>query len=129
MIEVENLSKRYGDKLAVDALSFVVQPGMVTGFLGPSGAGQSTTMRMIAGLDAPTTGRFTVNGRRHVSTPAPMAELGEPFVLDVAGERLSTAASVAVPASAFLASARCQARSASRREAKVPAEPRRPVTP
>jgi len=52
MIEVENLSKRYGDKLAVDGLSFVVQPGMVTGFLGPNGAGKSTTMRLIAGLDA-----------------------------------------------------------------------------
>ena len=56
MIEVENLSKRYGDKLAVDGLSFVVQPGMVTGFLGPNGAGKSTTMRMIAGLDEPTDG-------------------------------------------------------------------------
>ena len=54
MIEVENLSKRYGDKLAVDGLSFVVQPGIVTGFLGPNGSGKSTTMRMIAGLDEPT---------------------------------------------------------------------------
>ena len=53
MIEVENLSKRYGDKLAVDGLSFIVQPGIVTGFLGPNGAGKSTTMRMIAGLDRP----------------------------------------------------------------------------
>ena len=53
MIEVENLGKRYGTKLAVDGLSFVVQPGMVTGFLGPNGAGKSTTMRMIAGLDQP----------------------------------------------------------------------------
>ena len=76
MIEVENLSKRYGDKLAVDGLSFVVQPGMVTGFLGPNGAGKSTTMRMIAGLDEPTTGRVVVNGGDYRSAIAPMAELG-----------------------------------------------------
>ena len=63
MIEVENLSKRYGDKLAVDGLDFVVRPGIVTGFLGPNGAGKSTTMRMIAGLDEPTAGRVKVNGR------------------------------------------------------------------
>ena len=62
MIEVDNLSKRYGNKLAVDGLSFVVQPGIVTGFLGPNGAGKSTTMRMIAGLDQPTGGRITING-------------------------------------------------------------------
>ncbi len=76
MIEVENLSKRYGSKLAVDGLSFVVQPGIVTGFLGPNGAGKSTTMRMIAGLDEPTAGRVTVNGRDYASAGAPMAELG-----------------------------------------------------
>jgi ABC-2 type transport system ATP-binding protein len=76
MIEVENLSKRYGEKLAVDGLSFVVQPGIVTGFLGPNGAGKSTTMRMIAGLDEPTAGRVVVNGRRYRSARAPMAELG-----------------------------------------------------
>ena len=76
MIEVENLSKRYGDKLAVDGLSFVVQPGMVTGFLGPNGAGKSTTMRMIAGLDKPTTGQVLVNGGDYRSSSAPMAELG-----------------------------------------------------
>ena len=63
MIEVENLSKRYGDKLAVDGLSFTVQPGIVTGFLGPNGAGKSTTMRMIAGLDEPTSGQVRVNGK------------------------------------------------------------------
>ena len=56
MIEVENLSKRYGEKLAVDGLDFVVGPGVVTGFLGPNGAGKSTTMRMIAGLDEPVNG-------------------------------------------------------------------------
>ena len=65
MIEVQNLSKRYCDKLAVDGLSFVVQPGMVTGFLGPNGAGKSTTMRLIAGLDAPTSGTVAVNGRQY----------------------------------------------------------------
>jgi ABC-2 type transport system ATP-binding protein len=63
MIEVENLSKRYGEKLAVDGLSFVVRTGVVTGFLGPNGAGKSTTMRMIAGLDEPTAGRVRVNNR------------------------------------------------------------------
>ena len=76
MIEVENLSKRYGNKLAVDGLSFVVQPGIVTGFLGPNGAGKSTTMRMIAGLDQPTAGRVIVNGGDYRSAAAPMAELG-----------------------------------------------------
>jgi ABC-2 type transport system ATP-binding protein len=76
MIEVENLSKRYGEKLAVDRLDFVVQPGTVTGFLGPNGAGKSTTMRMIAGLDEPTTGRVRVNGKDYRATSAPMAELG-----------------------------------------------------
>ena len=53
MIEVENLTKRYGEKLAVDGLDFVVRPGIVTGFLGSNGGGKSTTMRMIAGLDEP----------------------------------------------------------------------------
>ena len=76
MIEVENLSKRYGTKLAVDGLSFVVQPGVVTGFLGPNGAGKSTTMRMIAGLDKPTSGRVIVNGGDYRTSAAPMAELG-----------------------------------------------------
>jgi ABC-2 type transport system ATP-binding protein len=76
MIEVENLSKRYGDKLAVDDLSFTVQPGVVTGFLGPNGAGKSTTMRMIAGLDFPTSGQVRVNGQDYRRAAAPMAELG-----------------------------------------------------
>src|SRR5215472_8845230 len=76
MIEVENISKRYGDKLAVDGLDFVVRPGIVTGFLGPNGAGKSTTMRMIAGLDEPTAGRVLVNGKDYRSASAPMAELG-----------------------------------------------------
>jgi ABC-2 type transport system ATP-binding protein len=76
LITVENLSKRYGDKLAVDGLDFTVQPGIVTGFLGPNGAGKSTTMRMIAGLDEPTSGRVTVNGQDYRHSAAPMAELG-----------------------------------------------------
>ncbi|HEY7276234.1 MAG TPA: ABC transporter ATP-binding protein [Trebonia sp.] len=76
MIEVEGLTKRYGDRTAVDGVSFQVHPGTVTGFLGPNGAGKSTTMRMIAGLDRPTAGRVRVNGRDYRHTPAPMAELG-----------------------------------------------------
>ena len=62
MIEIDGLTKRYGET-AVDRLSFVVEPGVVTGFLGPNGAGKSTTMRMIAGLDQPTTGTVRVNGK------------------------------------------------------------------
>ena len=61
MIEAKGLSKRYGDKLAVDQLSFTVRPGVVTGFLGPNGSGKSTTMRMIMGLDLPNAGTTTVN--------------------------------------------------------------------
>lgn len=76
MIEVENLSKQYGDKLVVDGLDFVVQPGIVTGFLGPNGAGKSTTMRMIAGLDEPSSGRVRVNGSPYRTSAAPMTELG-----------------------------------------------------
>jgi ABC-2 type transport system ATP-binding protein len=76
MIEVDGLTKRYGDKTAVDGLSFVVEPGVVTGFLGPNGAGKSTTMRMIAGLDRPTSGTVRVNGKHYAKAPAPMAELG-----------------------------------------------------
>jgi ABC-2 type transport system ATP-binding protein len=76
MIELENLTKKYGDKLAVDDICFSVRPGVVTGFLGPNGAGKSTTMRMILGLDRPTSGRALVNGRSYVDSAAPMAELG-----------------------------------------------------
>ncbi|SHF71310.1 ABC-2 type transport system ATP-binding protein [Jatrophihabitans endophyticus] len=76
MIEVENLTKRYGDTLAVHDLSFTVEPGAVTGFLGPNGAGKSTTMRMIAGLDRPTSGSVRVNGSVYRDSVAPMAELG-----------------------------------------------------
>ena len=76
MIEADGLVKRYGDKVAVDDLTFRVEPGIVTGFLGPNGAGKSTTMRMIVGLDAPTKGSVKVNGRRYVAHPAPLQEVG-----------------------------------------------------
>ncbi len=76
MIEVSGVTKRYGERVAVANLSFTVPPGTVTGFLGPNGAGKSTTMRMIAGLDSPSTGTVRVNGRRYRQSPAPMAELG-----------------------------------------------------
>jgi ABC-2 type transport system ATP-binding protein len=76
MIEIDSLTKRYGDKAAVDGLSFVVEPGVVTGFLGPNGAGKSTTMRLIAGLDRPTSGTVRVNGKHYPHAAAPMAELG-----------------------------------------------------
>ena len=76
MIEVTNLTKRYGATNAVEELSFTVRPGIVTGFLGPNGAGKSTTMRMILGLDRPTAGGATVNGRRLAEHPAPLTELG-----------------------------------------------------
>ncbi|HEY6788458.1 MAG TPA: ATP-binding cassette domain-containing protein [Trebonia sp.] len=76
MIEVRELVKRYGSKTAVDGLDFTVRPGVVTGFLGPNGAGKSTTMRVIVGLDAPTSGSVTVNGRRYREHPAPLQEVG-----------------------------------------------------
>jgi ABC-2 type transport system ATP-binding protein len=76
MIEVQELTKRYGDKTVVDRLDFTVKPGQVTGFLGPNGAGKSTTMRMIIGLDAPTGGTALVNGRRYADHRAPLQEIG-----------------------------------------------------
>src|SRR6476620_5162257 len=76
MIEARGLTKRYGDKVAVDGLSFTVRPGVVTGFLGPNGAGKSTTMRMILGLDRPTAGSVTVNGRPYADLQAPLHEVG-----------------------------------------------------
>jgi len=76
MIEAVGLTKRYGDKLAVDQLSFSVKPGQVTGFLGPNGAGKSTTMRMILGLDAPTSGTVTVGGKPFGQAAFPMREVG-----------------------------------------------------
>lgn len=76
MIEARGLTKRYGDKIAVDDLSFTVQSGIVTGFLGPNGAGKSTTMRLILGLDRPTRGEALVDGRRYATVKAPLREVG-----------------------------------------------------
>lgn len=76
MIEAHALTKRYGERTAVTELSFTVRPGVVTGFLGPNGAGKSTTMRMILGLDAPTSGRVRVNGKEYARHRAPLYEVG-----------------------------------------------------
>ena len=76
MIEAEGLTKRYGDTLAVDSLSFSVAPGKITGFLGPNGAGKTTTMRLILGLDRPTAGRVTVNGKPFGHNAQPMRQVG-----------------------------------------------------
>src|SRR5882757_1495463 len=76
MIEAHGLTKRYGERTAVADLSFTVRPGSVTGFLGPNGAGKSTTMRMILGLDAPTSGDVTVNGKHYADHRAPLHEVG-----------------------------------------------------
>lgn len=76
MIEARDLTKRFGDKVAVDSLSFSVRPGLVTGFLGPNGAGKSTTMRMILGLDTPSGGSVTVAGHDYRELVAPMCEVG-----------------------------------------------------
>jgi ABC-2 type transport system ATP-binding protein len=76
MIEVQELTKHYGRTVAVDGLSFTVKPGHVTGFLGPNGAGKSTTMRMIVGLDRPTSGAATISGRRYAAHTAPLCEAG-----------------------------------------------------
>ena len=83
MIELQQLTKSYSNlcapasrKLAVDGISATIRPGVITGFLGPNGAGKSTTMRMILGLDRPTSGAALVNGRPYVDSPAPMAEVG-----------------------------------------------------
>ena len=76
MIEVRDLTKRFGDKVAVDHLSFTVEPGRVTGFLGPNGAGKSTTMRLILGLDHPNGGSATINGTRYVDLPRPLQTVG-----------------------------------------------------
>jgi ABC-2 type transport system ATP-binding protein len=76
MIEAQDLTKRYGDKVAVDHLSFRVEPGRVTGFLGPNGAGKSTTMRLVLGLDRPQTGSATINGRRYADLADPLRTVG-----------------------------------------------------
>ena len=76
MITAKGLTKRYGATTAVNDISFTVRPGAVTGFLGPNGAGKSTTMRMIVGLDRPTSGSVTVNGRAYAEHAAPLREVG-----------------------------------------------------
>ncbi|MFC6161356.1 ABC transporter ATP-binding protein [Kribbella jiaozuonensis] len=76
MIEAKGLTKRYGATVAVDNLSFEVKPGKVTGFLGPNGAGKSTTMRMILGLDTPTSGEVTIDGQRYRDLHRPLTKVG-----------------------------------------------------
>src|SRR6202171_3973662 len=76
MIEANELTKDYGEKRAVNGISFAVRPGVVTGFLGPNGSGKSTTMRLILGLDAPTSGDVTVNGKHYAEHTAPLHEVG-----------------------------------------------------
>ncbi|WP_328501006.1 ATP-binding cassette domain-containing protein [Streptomyces sp. NBC_00457] len=83
MIEARDLTKRYGDRTAVDHLTFTVHPGRVTGFLGPNGAGKSTTMRLVLGLDAPTSGTVMVAGRPYPELPAPLRTVGS--LLDAKG--------------------------------------------
>ncbi|MDL5350923.1 ATP-binding cassette domain-containing protein [Microbacterium sp. zg-YB36] len=76
MIEAHSLTKRYGAKTAVDSIDFTVRPGVVTGFLGPNGAGKSTTMRMIMGLDRPSSGSVAVNGMPYARHRAPLRQVG-----------------------------------------------------
>lgn len=76
MIRLDHLTKRFGQKTAVDDISATVQPGKVTGFLGPNGAGKSTTMRMIMGLDRPSSGGATINGKRYAELSSPLTEVG-----------------------------------------------------
>jgi ABC-2 type transport system ATP-binding protein len=76
MIEARELTKRYGDKTAVDQLSFAVRPGHVTGFLGPNGAGKSTTLRMILGLDRPSSGGVTIDGLPFTRLTRPLCRVG-----------------------------------------------------
>src|ERR1022692_5046141 len=76
MIEARGLTKRYGDTLAVDNLPFTVEPGRITGFLGPNGAGKTTTMRLILGLDRPTSGSVSINGKPFGQLANPMREVG-----------------------------------------------------
>ncbi|MER7895919.1 ABC transporter ATP-binding protein [Streptomyces sp. NPDC096046] len=76
MIELEGLTKRYGEKVAVNNLSFTVRPGIVTGFLGPNGAGKSTTMRMVLGLDHPTAGDVRIDGKHYHQLEDPLTYIG-----------------------------------------------------
>ncbi len=107
MIEVRSLTKRFGDTVAVDDLSFTVQPGLVTGFLGPNGAGKSTTMRMILGLDRPNSGSALVNGRPYASLPDPLSEVGSLLdAQDVHGGRTARSHLLALAQSNGLAARR-----------------------
>ncbi|MDQ0406388.1 MULTISPECIES: ABC transporter ATP-binding protein [unclassified Streptomyces] len=76
MIELEGLTKRYGEKVAVNNLSFTVRPGIITGFLGPNGAGKSTTMRMVLGLDRPTAGDVRIDGKHYDQLKDPLTYIG-----------------------------------------------------
>ncbi|WP_432081328.1 ABC transporter ATP-binding protein [Streptomyces sp. WAC 04229] len=76
MIELEGLTKRYGEKVAVNNLSFTVRPGIITGFLGPNGAGKSTTMRMVLGLDRPTAGDVRIDGKHYDQLTDPLTYIG-----------------------------------------------------
>jgi ABC-2 type transport system ATP-binding protein len=76
MIELEGLTKRYGEKVAVNNLTFTVRPGIITGFLGPNGAGKSTTMRMVLGLDRPTAGDVRIDGRHYDRLKNPLTHIG-----------------------------------------------------
>ncbi len=83
MISAQGLTKHYGAKVALDNVTFQIQPGIVTGFLGPNGAGKSTSMRLMVGLDKPTSGAVTIGGKRYRDHAAPMAEVGA--LLDASG--------------------------------------------
>ncbi|MEE2048337.1 ATP-binding cassette domain-containing protein, partial [Nocardiopsis tropica] len=88
MISVRGLTKRYGENLAVDGLTFTVAPGRVTGFLGPNGAGKSTTLRMLLGLDTPTSGDARIGGTAYRRLAAPAREVGallDPAAVDPGG--------------------------------------------
>ena len=87
MIEARGLVKRYGATAAVNDLSFTIRPGLVTGFLGPNGAGKTTTMRLILGLDYPSAGSVTVNGRPYAQLPDPMHEVGALLARTEAGHQ------------------------------------------
>jgi ABC-2 type transport system ATP-binding protein len=86
VIETHGLSKLYGDRVAVDDLSFTVRPGRVTGFLGPNGAGKTTTMRLILGLDSPSGGSATINGKPFAQVYSPMREVVRGLGPERAGE-------------------------------------------
>ena len=110
MITVESLTKRYGDKVAVDDLSFEVRPGLVTGFLGPNGSGKSTTMRMILGLDRPTSGRALVDERRFADHPDGLRHVGALLdASEVQGSRTAFAHLLAAAATIGMGAGRVRA--------------------